>query len=492
MAGRETDVIVVGGGNAGYSAAHAASERGARVVVLEAADEANMGGNSFYTAGAFRFTHHGIDDLLDLIEEDSAGRDREAVVPAYPADAFTADMERITGGRCDPELTRVLVHDSAEAVRWLASKGVRWRLMYERQAYSTGGTWTFFGGLAVGTVDGGKGLMARHLEAARRDGVEVRHGARVTGLRRGSVGVTGVNYTDGGGRTQTLEAGAVVLAAGGFEASPRLRERYLGAGWGSALVRGNPLNTGEVIELALAAGAAPHGDWASCHSVAWDAGAAPQGGNRELTNQLTRGGYPLGIMINQRGERFVDEGADYRNYTYAAYGGEILRQPGGVAYQLFDASTRPLLRAEEYDSHPITCAEAGGLEELARRLGIDAGGLARTVAEFNSHIRDVPFDPAVLDGRRSDVDPPKSNWAVALDTPPYHGYAVTCGITFTFGGVHVDGDARVLDTAGAPIQGLHAAGEMVGGLFSGNYPGGSGLTAGTVFGRRAGYAAATG
>jgi tricarballylate dehydrogenase len=322
--------------------------------------------------------------------------------------------------------------------------------------------------------------------------VEIEYGATVVDLLRGGGAtppVHGVRYVDRHGRTHEVTAGAVVLAAGGFEADPHRRARHLGPGWDRALVRGNPLNTGEVLDQALAAGAAPHGDWGSCHSVAWDAGAPPQGGERVLTNQLTRQSYPLGIVVNRDGRRFLDEGADFRNYTYAKYGREILAQPGGVAFQLFDATTRPLLRPEEYDSRPITGAQADDLPTLAERLGIDPAGLEETVAAFNAAIVDVPFDPAVKDGRAARVEPPKSNWAVALETPPFHGYAVACGITFTFGGVHVDDDARVLARSGDALPGLYAAGELVGGLFSGNYPGGSGLTAGAVYGRRAGAAA---
>src|SRR5262249_50741633 len=154
----------------------------------------------------------------------------------------------------------------------------------------------------------------------------------------------------------------------------------------------------------------------------------------ELTNQLTRQSYPLGIVVNRRGERFVDEGADFRNYTYARYGAQILRQPGGIAFQIFDATTRPMLRTEEHDSHPVTGAQAATLGDLADRLGSRAAGLARTATAYNAGIVDLPFDPAVKDGRRSNTDPPKSNWALPIATPPYHGYAVACGITFTFGG----------------------------------------------------------
>ncbi|TDD01940.1 FAD-binding dehydrogenase [Saccharopolyspora terrae] len=479
------DVVVVGGGNAGFSAVHSAAERGARVLLLEKAPEAEAGGNSFYTAGAFRFTFDDIDDVADLLEPDE--RHADSVVPAYPPSAFHADMDRVTGGRCDPVLTEVLVSRSTDTVRWLAGKGLTWRLMYERQAYLSGGKWVFSGGLYVGTVDGGKGLIAQHTAAARQEGVEIRYGAEVTALHLDDRAVT---YR-AGGTEHRVSAGAIVLAAGGFEASAERRARHLGPEWAAAYVRGTPTNTGDVLDLALAAGAVPHGDWTTCHSTAWDADADPDGGNRELTNQLTRQSYPIGIVVNRAGERFVDEGADFRNYTYAKYGREILRQPGGRAFQLFDAKTRPLLRAEEYDSHPIAAAQADTLPELAEALGIDTDRLARTAREFNESIVDAEFDPAVKDGRAAHVEPPKSNWALALDTPPYCGFAVGCGITFTFGGLHVDADARVLDASGSPIAGLFACGEMVGGLFSGNYPGGSGLTSGAVFGRLAGAGAAT-
>jgi tricarballylate dehydrogenase len=486
------DVLVVGGGNAGLCAALSAAEAGARVCLLERGDRDHAGGNSYYTAGAFRCTFSDLDDLRPLLEPDA--RLAETDLEAYTEEDFWSDMRRVTEGRCDETLTGVLVEGSADGVRWLAGKGVRWRLMYERQAYRRAGRWRFFGGLAVGTVDGGKGLVAGLTAAAVSAGVRIRYGARVSDLLVDDAGgVTGVAWSDEHGDRHQTRAAGVVLAAGGFEASPAMRRRHLGAEWEHAVVRGNPLNTGELLEAAVRMGAAPHGDWASCHSVAWDVAGPPGGGDRALTNRLTRQSYPLGVVVNRDGRRFVDEGADYRNYTYARYGREILRQPGAVAFQLFDAKTRPLLRAEEYDAQTVTGARADDLADLAARLGVDPDGLAETVREFNAAIADRPFDPAVKDGRAARVRPPKSNWAQALDTPPYYGYAVTCGITFTFGGLRVDEHARVLAAdGGRPIPGLHAAGEMVGGLFSGNYPGGTGLTSGTVFGRRAGRAAATG
>lgn len=305
---------------------------------------------------------------------------------------------------------------------------------------------------------------------------------RVTSLRRGGATVTGVAW-DGG----SAEADSVVLAAGGFEADPDLRAEHLGPAWRNAKVRGTPLNTGDLLAAAFDVGAARHGDWTTCHSVAWDAWFAGNESNRELTNQLTRGGYPLGIVVNARGERFLDEGRDFRNYTYAEYGARILEQPGGVVFQLFDATTRPLLRKEEYDMPGASVVTASTLAELASSIGVDADGLARTVAEFNASIdRDVPLDIAVKDGRVARVTLPKSNWAIPLEEPPYHAFPVTCGITFTFGGLRADQDGRVLRETGGPVQGLFVCGEMLGGLFSGNYPVGTGLTSGAVFGRRAG------
>jgi tricarballylate dehydrogenase len=482
------DVVVVGGGNAGYCAAHAAALRGRRVTLIERARAAEAGGNSFYTAGAIRMAHDGLDDLLDLVEPDE--RLTQTEVPPYSARQFLADMDRTTSGRCDPQLTGVLVAESAPAVRWLKTLGMSFRLMYERQAYQRpDGSYLFWGGLAVGSTGGGKGLVAGHQQIARRLGTEVRYERCAVALRRDDTGVSGVHWRGSDGSRGLLAASAVVLAAGGFEANPSMRRKYLGEGWQRAKVRGTPLNDGRMLRAAIDAGAARAGDWSTAHSVAWDAGAPPAG-DRVLTNQLTRQSYPLGIVVNRRGRRFVDEGADFRNYTYARYGAEILRQPGSVAFQIFDAATRQLLRPEEYDSPGVSEHIAATICKLAAACGIAADGLVHTIAEFNAAVRrDVTFDPAVRDGRSAALSPPKSNWANPIETAPFYAYPVTCGITFTFGGLRADANARVLDESGAVVPGLYVCGEMLGGLFSGNYPGGSGLTSGVVFGRRAGDAA---
>jgi tricarballylate dehydrogenase len=482
------DVIVVGAGNAGLCAAHAARERGARVLVLEKADETWSGGNSAFTAGAIRIAHGGLEDVRDLVES----VEENTELDPYTADEFLADMRRVTLGRGDEAMARILVGDSGDVVRWLRDKGLRFRLMYERQANEVDGRQRFWGGLAVGTVDGGEGLMAQHRAAAQRDGVELRHGAAVEDLLRGDDGAfTGVAVRSADGTRTQLEAGAVVLAAGGFEANPQMRAAHLGPNWDVAKVRGTPHNTGEVLRAALAHGAQAYGHWSGCHAIQWDAGAPPTG-DRELTNRYSRQSYPVAIVVNADGERFIDEGADFRNYTYAKYGAEVLRQPQGIAAQVFDARTVQMLRTIDYEAPGATRVDADTLAGLAAALGVDPERFERTVAEFNAAIGPGDFDPTIKDGKGTvGLDPPKSNWALPVEQPPFTAFPITCGITFTFGGVRVDEDARVLDSGGRPLPGLFAAGELVGGLFFHNYPGGTGLTAGAVYGRRAGYAAAT-
>lgn len=486
-----TDVLVIGGGNAAFTAALAAAERGRSVTLWEKAPREGFGGNSLFTAGATRIPHAGTEDLLAFVEPDE--RHARTEVPPYTEREYRADLERVSEGRGDAELHRVLAEHSYDTLRWLNDRGLRYRLMYERQAYETPeGGYLFWGGLHIGNVGGGEGLMADHLRAAGEAGIDVRFGHAAERLIVEDGRVVGAAGTGPEGAAIRARAGAVILASGGFEASAELRERHLGAGWGNARVRGVPGNTGEMLLAALEIGAQRGGDWGSCHSVAWDALVPENEGNFALTNRLTRGGYPLGIVVNRAGERFVDEGADFRNYTYARYGRDILAQPGSIAYQVFDARTRPMLRAEEYEMPGVSVFRADSLEELARMAGIE-GDLAGTVAAYNASIESgAAFDPTVKDGRRADLPLPKSNWALEIESAPFYAFPVTCGITFTFGGLLTDTHGRALDAGGAPIPGLLACGEALGGLFSGNYPGGSGLAAGAVFGRRAGYAAAEG
>ncbi|HZA22107.1 MAG TPA: FAD-dependent tricarballylate dehydrogenase TcuA, partial [Dehalococcoidia bacterium] len=321
-------------------------------------------------------------------------------------------------------------------------------------------------------------------------GVEVRYSTQGVKLLQDDRGrVCGLRVLGPEG-FEDISARAVVLAAGGFEANAEMRCRYLGPGWEMVKVRGIPYNTGDGIRMALEVGAQSHGHWSSCHAVAWDMNAPPFG-DRTITELFQKHSYPFGLIVNLNGERFLDEGFDFRNYTYVTYGRALLTQPQGLAFQIFDEKVKHLLR-DEYWIPQTTMAQANSMEELARRLDIDPQGLAATVKEYNAAVRtDIPYNPTIKDGRCTEgLAVNKTNWAETLDTPPYYGWAVTTGISFTFGGVKINNRGQVVTNSQEPIPGLYAAGEMVGGLFYYNYPGGSGLSAGMVFGRLSGTSAA--
>ncbi len=483
------DVVVVGGGNAALCAALAAIEQGASVLVLEKAPEYLRGGNSYFTGGLFRFAYEGIEDVLALLPEMSEEEKSAIDVGSYTQGAFYGDVMRVTEGLSDPQLVETLVSRSQPTMRWLEDQGVRWILAYGRQAFRRGGVLRFWGGLIVEAVGGGKGLSDRQFELVERKGGTVIYGTKASALRTNRKGeVTGLTIRDADGY-RDLECGAVALACGGFEANAEMRTRYLGPGWELAKVRGTKFNTGDGIRMALDIGAQSFGHWSGCHAVAWDLNAPPSG-DRNIADLFQKHSYPFGIVVNVEGRRFVDEGADFRNYTYAKYGREILFQPQMAAFQIFDQKTKHLLR-DEYDIPQVSKVEARTIEGLADGLGIEREGLINTVREFNAAVLDGDYDPTELDGKgTAGIEPPKSNWALPIDSPPYLGFAVTCGITFTFGGLKIDGEGRVLDTEDVAIPGLYAAGELVGGLFYHNYPGGSGLMAGSVFGKIAGEGAA--
>ena len=485
------DVVVVGGGNAALSAALAAAEAGARVHLLEAAPEVERGGNSTYTAGAMRVVFDGPDALRALMPDLSERELAETDFGTYTEADYYDDMARLTQYRADPDLVEQLVTRSHATLVWLRQKGVRFQPSYGRQAFKReDGRFRFWGGLAVEAWGGGPGLVAALYEGAQGSGVAIHYNAEARSLLADDDGVRGA-VARIGGRTVEARARAVVLACGGFEANAAWRTRYLGPGWDLAKVRGTRFNQGDGIRMALEAGAMPAGNWSGCHAVAWDRNA-PEFGDLAVGDGFQKHSYPFSIIVNAAGERFVDEGADFRNYTYAAYGRRVLEQPGQVAWQVFDAQVTHLLR-DEYRIRQITKAKADTLEDLAARMeGIDGARFLATLRAYNDAVMtEVPFDPTVKDGRGTrGIAPPKSNWANRIETPPFEAYAVTCGITFTFGGLAIDPDARVQAVSGAPIPGLFAAGELVGGLFYSNYPGGTGLVSGAVFGRLAGTGAA--
>jgi tricarballylate dehydrogenase len=483
-------ILVVGGGNAALCAAIAAREAGAEVRLIEKAPQAERGGNSFFTAGAFRFTHDGLGDLRrDVLTDLSDAEARAIEIEPYPADRYFDDVARLSEDLSDPDLLEALILRSRPTIAWLRAQGVRFIPMLARQAFKVGDRHRFWGGLSVEAVGGGPGLVESLYARAERLGVDVHYGTKACRLELDSGGAIRAVVVRSGSGFATLPCQSAVLACGGFEANAEWRTRYLGPGWELARVRGTRHNTGDGIRIAIEIGAQPYGHWSGCHAVAWDLNAPPFG-DRRVGDLFQKHSYPLGLIVNVHGDRFVDEGADFRNYTYAKYGREILRQPRRAAFQLFDQKVVPLLR-EEYRIRQMTRAEARTLRELAARLEIDADGLERTVAAYNAAVQPGDFNPALLDGKGTrGLNPPKSNWALPLDSPPFVGYAVTCGITFTFGGLRVDTRGQVLDTEDRPIEGLYGAGELVGGLFYHNYPGGAGLTSGAVFGRTAGTSAA--
>jgi tricarballylate dehydrogenase len=372
---------------------------------------------------------------------------------------------------------------------WMRKKGIRFVPIYGRQAFKIDGKFKFWGGLALESWGGGPGLIQSWTESAQRNGVEVLYGTRAQSLITDGIRVHGVKVRSGD-RLWEIPAKAVVLACGGFEANSEMRTRYLGPGWELAKVRGTRFNTGDGINMALAIGAMPYGNWSGCHAVGWERNA-PEYGDLAVGDQFQKHSYPWGLMVNARGERFVDEGADFRNYTYAKYGRAVLEQPGQFAWQVFDQQVAGQLR-DEYRIKQITKVTANTLEELSKKLeDVDPAGFMKMITEYNKAVQtQIPYNPNVKDGRcTTGLAINKTNWANTIEKPPFEAYATTCGITFTFGGLRIDDTGNVLDTEQAPIPGLYAAGELVGGLFYFNYPGGTGLMAGAVFGKIAGTGA---
>jgi tricarballylate dehydrogenase len=491
MSTESFDVIVVGGGNAALCAALSARESGCSVLLLERAPEDQRGGNSSFAGGNWRTVYDGLEDIKkivpDLTDEEIATTD----FGRYSESDFYDDMARVTQYRTNPDLCELLVTRSLETLIWMQSKGVRFVPYYGRQSFKVDGRHKFWGGLTITTSGGGQGLVDSLFARAVQEGIEVRYDARVERLLGDEKGVSGVEVGGIGRPRRQIHARAVILACGGFEANAEWRTRYLGKGWDLAKVRGTRFNTGDGLRMALEAGAQPFGHWSGCHAVGWDRYATDYG-DMAMSADFQRHSYPYGLMVNIEGNRFVDEGADLRPYTYAKYGHVVLEQPGQCAWQIYDAKVAHLLR-KEYRGRYVTRAVGNTIPELIERMeGVDKQQLQRTIDEYNRAVRgDRPFDPTVKDGCATEgLAIAKTNWAQRIDQPPFEAYAITCGVTFTFGGVKVTTAGEIVDTLDLPIPGLFAAGEMVGGIFYFNYPGGTGLTSGAVFGRIAGASAA--
>jgi len=483
------DVIVVGKGNAALCAALAAHDQGASVAVLEAANEDESGGNTRFAGGVMRFAYSGVEDLkkvTDITDDEVVNSD----FGTNTREEFLDKIHQLTSYRTDPDLSEMLVNNSLDIMVWLRSKGVRFIPNWGRQSAVVDGKRRFFGNMPIEVSGGGSGLVQFLDKAAQKAGIKVLYETRAIKLLYDGAIVSGVQVRQQG-KSFEMKAKSVILACGGFEANPEMRARYLGPGWELAKVRGTRFNVGDGIQMALNIGAAPYGNWSGCHATGWDR-YAPEFGDVNVGDQFQKHSYIFGLLINANGKRFVDEAADFHAFTYAKYGAEVLKQPGQFAWQVFDSKVTKLLRSE-YRIKFVTKVSANSLEELAPQLeGVNAEQFLKTVREYNAAVKkNVTFNHVIKDGKGTvGIEPPKSNWAQALDTPPFDAYATTCGITFTFGGLRIDKESgQVLDTNHLPIPGLYCAGEMVGGLFYFNYPSGTGLVSGAVFGKLAGTSA---
>ena len=487
------DVIIVGAGNAAGAAAVSAREHGAKkVLMLEKAPQVQRGGNTYFSGAIFRFVFDKVEQLdrfIPDVETEYPGF--HADVPLYPQAAFEEDLLRVTEGRSDRALLKTMIDESYDTTCWMQAVGKHhFELARSVMGLKVGNKIKWPRGAILRTVHEGVGLSETWLTTAESMGVEIRYDSHVLELTQNSMGRVNGVVVRGPKGVEKIEANAVVLGCGGFETNPEWRTRYLGQEWGHAKVRGSNFNYGDGLRMAMDLGAMPWGHWGGCHATPIVA-EAPDYGVRNMTDKTNRLSYPFGVMLNMEGKRWIDEGADFNPFTYAKYGGLILKQTAGVVYQIFDSKAVDLFEPRYWTSEPL---KSDTLEGLVKQMKLDQTQAMKTLTAYNAAAaRGGPFNPAALDKLHTEgITPVKTNWATKLDTPPYYSWAVTGGITFTFGGIKVDTSAQVISTGWKPIDGLYACGEMVGGLFHYNYALGSGLMSGAVFGRIAGRQAAMG
>jgi tricarballylate dehydrogenase len=459
----EFEIAVVGCGMAGLCAGMRAAQEGKDVVILEKSPKGDRGGQTQYTE-SWRIPTAEIDLDLDFD------------VPDYTSDDFFRDIMETSQYQSDRSLVRTLTNEAGDAFEWLTEQlstvGFEWRTEPLRSMYTAGRVW-----------HDGKELVDALVNVTETHGVEIVYNAEAQELyRSGSRQVEGIDAVVSDQRVRFL-TDAVVIACGGFESSPERRAQYLGGDYDQMKVRGVKYNTGEAIEMALDIGAKSAGHWSGAHMSVIDAGSPDVGGGQTLVS-----GYQYGLILNHDGERFVDEGEDVRAKTYAKFGKEIFKQPYREAFVVHDSVTNERV----FHTGPTDPITAESIEQLVSRL--DIGNPTRaieTIEEYNESCSPGGFDPEKLDGCATEgISPPKSNWAKPLTEPPFVGYPVTGGITFTFGGLAQTSRSEVLDTSDRPIPGLYAAGNVTGGLIYENYPGSTALTNAAVFGRIAGEQAA--
>ncbi|MBV7407420.1 FAD-dependent tricarballylate dehydrogenase TcuA [Maritimibacter sp. DP1N21-5] len=452
------DIAIIGGGNAALCAAITAAEAGARVLILETAPKPYRGGNSRHTRN-FRCMHHG--PLGPLVD-------------SYSEDEYLADLMKVTGGKTDETLARLAIRTSEECLPWMEAHGVRFQPSLSG-TLSLARTNAFF-------LGGGKSLVNAYYRTAEALGVAVEYEAAVTHLELDGDRVVRVDYTQNG-ETQSITPKSVVVASGGFQADTD----WLARAWGPAarnfLIRGTPYNRGVVLADLLDQGVEQVGDPTQCHAVAID-GRAPKFDGGIVTRLDC---VPFSIVVNKDAQRFYDEGEDVWPKRYAIWGRLVAAQPDQVGYVIIDAKSLELFMPSVFP--PI---KADTLEDLAAKMGLPADALVETVTRFNAACGDTSgFHPTELDGvATTGLEPPKTNWARPITEPPFYGYSLRTGVTFTYLGLKVDERAQCT-IAGRRVQNLWAAGEtMAGSILGQGYLAGFGMTIGTVFGRIAGKEAA--
>ena len=453
------DVLVIGGGNAGLCAAIEATERGARVVVLESAPQPMRGGNSRHTR-----------NLRSMHDEPTV-----TLTGAYPLDEYWNDLLQVTGGQTDETLARLVIDGSGASLPWMARHGVRFQPPLSGTLHLARTNAFFLGG--------GKALLNAYYRSAARLGVHVEYDAEVCRLAMDNGRFTSATFIRDGVET-TVRAGAVVAAAGGFQADIDWLRRIWGPAADNFLIRGTPYDTGRVLRLLIDAGVRPVGDPAQCHAVAIDA-RSPRfdGGIVTRVDSVS-----FGIVVNRNARRFYDEGEDFWPKRYAIWGRLIAGQPEQIAYTLVDAQSAGAFMPPVFP--PI---RADSIHDLAVALSLDPAELERTVSAFNAAVRPGTFDHSVLDDCRTEgIEPHKTHWARRLEKPPFLAYPLRPGITFTYFGVAVDRNACVLLNDGSTSPNVFAAGEiMAGNILGKGYLAGFGMAIGTVFGRIAGENAAS-
>ncbi len=455
---KKIDVLVVGGGNAALCAAMTAREAGAKVLVLESAPKEFRGGNSRHTRN-LRYLHESRNDYL---------------TGPYLEDEFWNDLLLVTEGQTNKQLARFTIRESNNIGAWMEQHGCRFQPAM-RGTLHLARTNAFF-------LGGGKALMNAYYATALKLGVEILYDAEVRDIEIRD-GKFASAFFVSQGATQRVRARAVIVASGGFQANLEWLKEYWGEASDNFIVRGTPYNKGRMLRVLLDQGVKPVGDPRQCHAVAIDARAPKFDGG--IVTRLDC--VSFGIVVNKQAKRFYDEGEDLWPKRYAIWGRLVARQPDQIAYSIIDSKSIDLFMPSVFP--PI---EANTISELATKLELDPSALEETVTAFNKSIRPGTFDATVLDDCQTEgLEPPKSHWARSLDTPPFYGYPLRPGITFTYLGVTVNERAQVIMHNDEPAPNIFAAGEiMAGNILGQGYMAGLGLTIGTVFGRIAGREAA--